>query len=60
MQSLSRIKLPIESDLQKNEENDNFKNPIFSLNQDQESIFRVRECAQSIPRIKLPLGGGYL
>jgi hypothetical protein len=27
----------------------------FSLNQSQRSIFRLRECAQSIPRIKLPL-----
>ena len=38
----------------------NFKVSSFSLqymhlNQSQESIFRVWECAQSIPRIKLPL-----
>ena len=32
----------------------NFKNIIFSVNQAQESIFRIRECAQSIPHIKLP------
>ena len=32
-----------------------FSTPIPSLNQGQGSIFKVRECAQSIPRIKLPL-----
>jgi hypothetical protein len=34
-----------------------FNTPIPSLNQGQGSIFKVRECAQSIPRIKLPLEG---
>ena len=33
---------------------------IPSLNQGQGSIFKVRECAQSIPRIKLPLEGHLL
>ena len=34
-----------------------FNTPIPSLNQGQGSIFKIRECAQSIPRIKLPLEG---
>jgi hypothetical protein len=37
-----------------------FNTPIPSLNQGQGSIFKVRECAQSIPRIKLPLEGHLL
>ena len=37
-----------------------FNTPIPSLNQGQRSIFKVRECAQSIPRIKLPLEGHLL
>jgi hypothetical protein len=32
-----------------------FNAPIPSLNQGQGSVFKVRECVQSIPRIKLPL-----
>ena len=32
-----------------------FNTPIPSLNQGQGSVFKVRECAQSISRIKLPL-----
>ena len=32
----------------------------FSLNQGQGSVFTIRECAQSIPRIKLPLEGHLL
>src|SRR3954447_14934615 len=31
-----------------------------SLNQDQGSVFKLRECAQSIPRIKLALIGLFL
>ena len=31
-----------------------FNTPISSLNQGQGSIFKIRECAQSISRIKLP------
>ena len=31
-----------------------FNTPISSLNQGQRSIFKIRKCAQSIPRIKLP------
>jgi hypothetical protein len=27
---------------------------LISLNQDQRSIYKIRECAQSIPRMKLP------
>jgi hypothetical protein len=34
--------------------------PIPSLNQGQESVFTVRECVQSILRIKLPLEGHLL
>ena len=37
-----------------------FNTPIPSLNQGQGSVFKVRECAQSIPRIKLPLEGHLL
>ena len=37
-----------------------FNIPILSLNQDQGSVFKVRECAQSIPRIKLLLEGHLL
>ena len=37
-----------------------FRNPIFSLNQGQGSIFTLRECAQSISRIKLPLEKSFL
>jgi hypothetical protein len=37
-----------------------FNAPIPSLNQGQGSIFKVWECAQSIPRIKLPLYGHLL
>ena len=32
-----------------------FNTQIPSQNQGQGSVFKVRECAQSIPRIKLPL-----
>ena len=31
-----------------------FNTPIPSLNQDQESVFMFRECAQSIPRLEKP------
>jgi hypothetical protein len=31
------------------------KKPILSLNQGQECVFKLRKCAQSIPRIKLRL-----
>src|SRR3569833_3783377 len=31
-----------------------FNTPIPSLNQSQESVFMVRECAQSIPRLEKP------
>src|SRR4051812_19800236 len=31
-----------------------FNTPIPSLNQDQRSVFTVRECAQSIPRLEKP------
>src|SRR5687768_11458691 len=31
-----------------------FNTPISSLNQGQESVFKVRECAQSIPRLEKP------
>jgi hypothetical protein len=34
-----------------------FNTPIPFLNQDQESVFKVRKCAQLIRRIKLPIGG---
>ena len=37
-----------------------FNTPIPSLNQGQGSVFKVRECAQSILRIKLPLEGHLL
>ena len=37
-----------------------FNTPIPSLNQGQGRMFKVRECAQSIPRIKLPLRGHLL
>ena len=37
-----------------------FNIPIPSLNQGQGRIFKIRECAQSIPRIKLPLEGHLL
>ena len=32
-----------------------FNTPILSLNQGQESVFTIWQCAQSISRIKLPL-----
>ena len=37
-----------------------FNIQILSLNQGQGSVFKVRKCAQSIPRIKLPLKGHLL
>ena len=37
-----------------------FKTPIPSLNQGRGSVSKVRECAQLIPRIKLPLEGRLL
>ena len=67
LQSIPRIKLTLETHFKpffrsrsgKNQffrfKNINFReNQIFSLNQGQESVFTVWECAQSIPRIKLP------
>ena len=37
-----------------------FNTPISSLNQDQGSVLILRECAESISRIKLPLGMYFL
>jgi hypothetical protein len=34
--------------------------PTFSLNQGQGSVFKIRECARSIPRIKLGVIGSFL
>ena len=37
-----------------------FNTPIHSLNQGQGRVFMLRECAESISRIKLPLGMYFL